>query len=67
MSSSASCPFCRSSDVRLLARVDELTAYRCHDCARTFHLTDRSEETTRQTPARPASLPMSEADAKEPA
>jgi transposase-like protein len=35
------CPYCRSMDIRLLTRPNEdPAAFRCHDCARAFTLSE---------------------------
>jgi|SwirhisoilCB1_FD_contig_21_50932673_length_356_multi_4_in_0_out_0_1 transposase-like protein len=32
------CPHCRSYDVRVLTRTDDMHSYRCHDCQHVFHV-----------------------------
>ena len=61
------CPFCLCHDVRpLFDTAFEPVGYRCHDCARTFYVTDQSaperltgkrqQAATTQTADRPRQL-----------
>ena len=35
------CPFCQSISIRLIFEAqDGLNSYQCHDCTRTFHVTE---------------------------
>jgi transposase-like protein len=45
------CPQCRSYDVRVFTRTEDVSSYRCHDCQRVFHVRQPPPETAEPTRA----------------